>query len=613
MAIGWADIQDWDPANLNTTSENLSTARSTLMTEAQEASGAKSRVQSTGTAVDAMLTTLDSLNKDLDTLVNDVSELMMATSEASNGVWDVQTKVQECNSYVEEHTNLSIDSEGSVSEEKDDDQEITTDTTTKRPWGTRGSPNSKVEGHSEEFKELQGMIQAAIDRAVEVDEAYRDRLKAVYDGTYQCDETSASESQGLPDLPQEGWSATEVSAWWNSLTEDEKNKIIAEHPEAIGNLDGISMDARGKANEIRLQTERTKAAEELAAAEAARDKWDMNSPEYEAAQQRVDKARLKVEDLEKIEELMHPYGDPMASDGIPESPYHLLYLDASGDGDVRAAISVGDVDTAENVTTLVPGIGTTARAEQGGLSALLGNAEAARNAAGADNTAAVAWLGYDAPPGFSLEEMTSTDYKGHQSEYMNADRADEAAPALNGFHEGIHSWHQSQGTDPHLTTVDHSYGSLTAGTAALSTKTGVVDDMVLYGSPGGRADDVHEYNVPEGHVYASANDDDVVAGKGTGWLSSKPLGKGLGAGEEAAGLGEKPHDMSGVRHISSGEGGHSDYWNNPEFVEDVGQIAAGEDQSVDRADDRSEAAARQEEFREYVAEQAKQSSFRGEN
>ncbi|MBB1578288.1 MAG: hypothetical protein HG425_013500 [Propionibacterium sp.] len=68
MAIGWADIQDWDPADLNTTSENLSTARSTLMTEAQEASGAKSRVQSTGTAVDAMLTTLGSLNKDLDTL-----------------------------------------------------------------------------------------------------------------------------------------------------------------------------------------------------------------------------------------------------------------------------------------------------------------------------------------------------------------------------------------------------------------------------------------------------------------------------------------------------------------------------------------------------------------
>ena len=582
MAIGWAEIQQWDPANLNTTSQNLSTARSTLRTEAQDASGAKSRVQSTGTAVDAMLTTLGSLNKDLDTLVNDVSELMMATSEASNGVWDVQTKVQECTSFTEQYPYLTISTDGTVDYDRFDSGRTGNENTDK---ALKQSDDAENSTRSSKSSELDGMVTGAINRAVEVDEAYRDRLKAVYDGTYQCDETSASESQGLPDLPQEGWSATEVSAWWNSLTEDEKNKIIAGHPEAIGNLDGISMDARGKANEIRLQTERTKAAEELAAAETARDKWDMNSPEYAAAQQKVDNARLKVEDLEKIEELVHPYGDPMASDGLPESPYHLLYLDASGDGDVRAAISVGDVDTAENVTTLVPGIGTTARK---GLPGLVSNAEALRDAAGAENTAAVAWLGYDAPPG--LGEI-SDDYKGHQWEYMNADRADEAAPALNSFHEGIHSWHQSQGTDPHLTTVDHSYGSLTAGTAALSTKTGVVDDMVLYGSPGGRADDVHEYNVPEGHVYASANDDDVVAGKGTGW-KNKALGKILGPGEEAAGFGEKPHNMSGVTHISSGEGGHSDYWNNPEFVEDVGQIVAGEDPSVDRADNKAEAASK---------------------
>ena len=102
MAIGWAEIQQWDPANLNTTSQNLSTARSTLRTEAQDASGAKGRIQSTGAAVNAMSSSLGSLNSGLDNLVNDVSELMMATADAADGVWDVQTKVQECTSFAEQ-------------------------------------------------------------------------------------------------------------------------------------------------------------------------------------------------------------------------------------------------------------------------------------------------------------------------------------------------------------------------------------------------------------------------------------------------------------------------------------------------------------------------------
>ena len=565
MAIGWADIQDWDPADLNTTSENLSTARSTLMTEAQEASGAKSRVQSTGTAVDAMLTTLGSLNKDLDTLVNDVSELMMATSEASNGVWDVQTKVQECTSFTEQYPYLTISTDGTVDYDRFDSGRTGNENTDK---ALKQSDDAENSTRSTKSSELDGMVTGAINRAVEVDEAYRDRLKAVYDGTYQCDETSASESQGLPDLPQEGWSATEVSAWWNSLTEDERKKIIAEHPEAIGNLDGIAMADRAEANKNRLPGAIEDAEREL---NDARERKNNSSSSLDPDQRTevnndVKSAEQKLKDLLALDRLVNKEG------------YNLLTLDASGAGeDVRAAVASGDVDNAANVVTMVPGISTTVRE---GMDGMLKDGETLRDKAGYDNTATVAWLGYDAPRGIPIMDKDPNPNNSH-TDYMTAERAEHAAPALNGFHEGIHSWHQSQGTDPHLTTVDHSYGSLTAGTAALSTKTGVVDDMVLYGSPGGRADDVHEYNVPEEHVYASANDDDYVTGKGTG-LKNKALGKGLGLAEEAAGFGEKPHNMSGIRLISSNEGGHSDYWNNPEFVEDVSQIAAGEDPSVDR-------------------------------
>jgi len=565
MAIGWADIQDWDPADLNTTSENLSTARSTLMTEAQEASGAKSRVQSTGTAVDAMLTTLGSLNKDLDTLVNDVSELMMATSEASNGVWDVQTKVQECTSFTEQYPYLTISTDGTVDYDRFDSGRTGNENTDK---ALKQSDDAENSTRSTKSSELDGMVTGAINRAVEVDEAYRDRWRAFHDAPYRCDEPSASESQGLPDLPQEGWSATEVSAWWNSLTEDERKKIIAEHPEAIGNLDGIAMADRAEANKNRLPGAIEDAEREL---NDARERKNNSSSSLDPDQRTevnndVKSAEQKLKDLLALDRLVNKEG------------YNLLTLDASGAGeDVRAAVASGDVDNAANVVTMVPGISTTVRE---GMDGMLKDGENLRDKAGYDNTATVAWLGYDAPRGIPIMDKDPNPNNSH-TDYMTAERAEHAAPALNGFHEGIHSWHQSQGTDPHLTTVDHSYGSLTAGTAALSTKTGVVDDMVLYGSPGGRADDVHEYNVPEEHVYASANDDDYVTGKGTG-LKNKALGKGLGLAEEAAGFGEKPHNMSGIRLISSNEGGHSDYWNNPEFVEDVSQIAAGEDPSVDR-------------------------------
>ena len=556
MAIGWAEIQQWDPANLNTTSQNLSTARSTLRTEAQDASGAKGRIQSTGAAVNAMSSSLGSLNSGLDKLVNDVSELMMATADAADGVWDVQTKVQECTSFVATYTYLSISAEGSV------DYEVVVPDTPAPNGESRDPKSCQAENAARNLKkgELEALIKAAIDRAVEVDDAYRNRLTAVHNGTYQCSETSASESQGLPDLPQEGWSATEVSAWWNSLTEDERKKIIAEHPEAIGNLDGIAMADRAEANKNRLPGAIEDAEREL---NDARERKNNSSSSLDPDQRTevnndVKSAEQKLKDLLALDRLVNKEG------------YNLLTLDASGAGeDVRAAVASGDVDNAANVVTMVPGISTTVRE---GMDGMLKDGENLRDKAGYDNTATVAWLGYDAPRGIPIMDKDPNPNNSH-TDYMTAERAEHAAPALNGFHEGIHSWHQSQGTDPHLTTVDHSYGSLTAGTAALSTKTGVVDDMVLYGSPGGRADDVHEYNVPEGHVYASANKGDFVAGLGPD-----------------SSFGHNPVKLPGVKNISSDERGHSDYWDNPEFVEDVSQITAGENPETNRPDNQAAAA-----------------------
>jgi len=543
MAINWDEIQRWDPKNLNSASRKLRELRQGLMTEADDADGAKSRIRSTGAAVEAMKTSLGSLNSNLSQLVNDISELMMATAAAAEGVWDVKTKVLECTSFVAENTYLKIQGNG----------EVVVDLSGKYAGGSMEAKNKG--------KDLENLIKAALDRARDVDDAYDKRLKAVGDGTYKSSETASSQSQGLPDLPQKGWAGTEGGGWGNALTPEEKKNIIENHPDDIRNLDGISANARDEANRKVLDKELERARHDRDELQKKVDEEGFDDDNINPYLDDKNKADKRVKDLEKIQNLM----GEKEGDG---SKYHLLTLDASGDKDVRAAIAMGDVDKASNIATVVPGVGTTVRDSMDGE---LHKAEELRNHSGSDNTAAVAWIGYDTPDSIWSPETRGTG------------TADEGARSLNGFHEGIHAYRQSQGSDPHITTVAHSYGSLTAGTAALTTKAGAVDDMVLYGSPGGRATDVHQYNVPEGHVYASANDKDEVTGKGGWWQGI------LGGGEEAVGMGKKPVELHGVKNIASNGGGHDDYWNNPEFVEDASQIVANEDPGVDRSDNQAEA------------------------
>ena len=93
----------------------------------------------------------------------------------------------------------------------------------------------------------------------------------------------------------------------------------------------------------------------------------------------------------------------------------------------------------------------------------------------------------------------------------------------------------------------------------------MLDGLTLYGSPGAGANSVHDFNVPEGEVYTATNTFDFVSGIGPD-----------------ASFGVDPDTLDGVQHLNNDHRGHSDYWDNPEFAEDAGQVAAGEDPSIDR-------------------------------
>ncbi len=549
--VTWSDIQRWNPSALTSAGSSLRSLRTTLLTTCQDAEAAERAVLSRGLTVTQAREVLRGLTKKHTRLVNEVSELMMATVEAADGVGDVQTLVLECTQYAQTHPELTLNADGSVDYPKRD---VTMgDLTDSRGPSGDACHAALTERNANELKSL---VTKALARAVEVDEAYGKRLDALTNGTYTCVETSTTHSPGLPNQPQAGWSPTQVAFWWASLTQAEKQAIITEHPEWIGNLDGIDMASRSQANLNRLSVE-------LAAAQAEYDKFvkdrdellrkniDQKYPEEE----QMEKAKNKLDDLQKIQDNLTAHPDRS-----------LLVLDISGPKRVRAAVAIGDVDTADHVATFVPGMGTNPADK---LDEYTGNVQRLKKRMEVygknDTSATIAWLGYDAPPGF-LEPGWG--------DVAEVDLARDGAERLSSFVEGINASRAVSGaSEPHQTVLGHSYGSTTAGFAADHVRAGVIDDLVLFGSPGAGVHDVREYNLPPGHVYASAVD-------------SHDIVQGMGTDED---FGVDPMDLDGVTHISgdvpepdgcgwmfSPTGRHGTYMNEgSEALEDMARVAVG--------------------------------------
>jgi hypothetical protein len=59
--------------------------------------------------------------------------------------------------------------------------------------------------------------------------------------------------------PPPGANADEVNAWWNSLMRDERDRLIAEHPPVLGNLNGIPAELRDQINTAVMNDDLTRA------------------------------------------------------------------------------------------------------------------------------------------------------------------------------------------------------------------------------------------------------------------------------------------------------------------------------------------------------------------
>ena len=87
---------------------------------------------------------------------------------------------------------------------------------------------------------------------------------------------------------------------------------------------------------------------------------------------------------------------------------------------------------------------------------------------------------------------------------------------MAGFLTGMQASREHGAGDAHMSLVGHSYGSTTSGMAATKVHDGVIDDLVLCGSPGMGTYNASDLHVAEGHRWVSGvPNGDSVQGMGS--------------------------------------------------------------------------------------------------
>jgi hypothetical protein len=306
-----------------------------------------------------------------------------------------------------------------------------------------------------------------------------------------------------PAVPR-GKSPEAVAGWWAALSAGAQLAVLRSAPAAVGGLDGVPAWARDRANRVLL----------------ARALEDPGTPPYAAFVAAVVNRQIAVQEAA---------GRRM----------QLQLLDLAGD---RVVLAVGDLDTADAVALLVPGIWNSPGDDLGRLTRdAVEVGDAARAAAPAMAVATVVWLGYRPPstlPGIATRGAAN---RGGTALARSLDGV--AARAVGGMPR------------PRATVVAHSYGTVVVDEAADVPGPLRADAVVLLGSPG-MEDDARSLEAPE--VFDLAAQDDLIA-------KLRHFGRSTGDGE--FGSVALPGDPSM---------GHSDYYDpGHPTLPAIGEVVAG--------------------------------------
>ncbi|MER5459443.1 alpha/beta hydrolase [Streptomyces sp. NPDC002668] len=333
---------------------------------------------------------------------------------------------------------------------------------------------------------------------------------------------------GARELPGTDTPPQRLAAFFASLGPLQRTELTDRYPLVIGNLNGAPVTLRYRANRKAL------------------------SRSFQLESKRVSDPNLTADGHHDAVRRMNRFEALMSADR------QILAFDPSGPGKVAEVL--GDLDRAQRVSVIVPGVDTnllTFQRSTRKYSAPVGMAQslyaAERAASPRTRTAVIAWADYTAPVGVGMDSAI-----GRLAE-NGAVRLTALTSALPG--------------NAKVALFCHSYGSVVCGVAArrLPERVG---DIAVAGSPGMRAENVAGLR-SRARVWAMRDSDDWIRG-----VPHMEVG-GLGHGEDPV------TPAFGARVMSAaGAIGHAGYFEpGTESVSNFAEIGVGSFHSVTCASD----------------------------
>lgn len=303
-----------------------------------------------------------------------------------------------------------------------------------------------------------------------------------------------------PELLQRFWdhppAPEKVAAWWKKLDAKQQKEWAKTVPRLVGNLDGIPPRVRSDANRECLKLDLADAKKRLADAKSDPELGSPFDGVRQLALTRLAEAERVADTLSRIDKA---YGK-----GPTGAPPRELYVYQPGER-TKVAISTGLLESAEHISVLVPGMGTTANdiGQYGNAAKDMRQQQWRASGVDPSKIAVLSWLDYD-PPG-------STDVRGVKHDDLATAGAERLGNTLRGL-TTVKDWPLNA---TGLSVVAHSYGTNVAA-LALSQKGVSAGHVILLGSAGISTSipSAAALHVPGGEVYAAQGIRDGWAGIG---------------------------------------------------------------------------------------------------